>query len=399
MPDVNAYQIPADPTAVIGRRIGAWLIDLVLYLAIAFLAAAVFSDFKSEEVPDAFEGDACEIIQDQFTSSTCFEMGGTVFYDEGGSSAVVWLLPLAAGIANHVFLAGTKGGSVGKLAVGLRVVKSTTGQIAGIGANFLRTLLWIVDGIPYCFPLVGLITGLATKGHRRVGDMAAGTLVVGKDAVGRPPFVPGLTAAAAPGGFQPPAAPGGWAPPSSPQGWDAPPPPTPTWGAPPPPASPPPPPDPWSAPAPAPSPAPDPWSAPAPAPAPAPEPVSDAPAAPETPDPWSPSTWSAPAPVDPVPETPTAAPEPTAVFATEPPAPAPAYEAEPEPEPEPGYEPEPTPAPEPEPAAAPADAAADQPGVGAPMWDAARNAYIQWDPAVGSWMQWDDAGGQWRPIS
>jgi uncharacterized RDD family membrane protein YckC len=381
MPDVNAYQIPADPTAVIGRRIGAWLIDLVLYLAIAFLAAAVFSDFKSEEVPDAFEGDACDVIQDQFTSSTCFEVGGTVFYDEGGSSAVVWLVPLAATVLNHVVLAGTKGGSLGKLAVGLRVVKSTTGQIAGIGANFLRTLLWIVDGIPFCFPLVGLITGLTTKGHRRVGDMAASTLVVGKDAVGRPPFVPGLTAAAAaPGGFPPPAAPGGWAPPSSPQGWDAPPPPTPTWGAPTPPAAPPPP-DPWSA-----SPPPP---APAPAPAPAPE------AASETSDPWSPSTWAAPDPVEPVAETPAAPPEPTAVFAAEPaPAPEPADEPAPAPEPEP--EPQPAPAPEPAPAAA---AASEQPGVGAPMWDAARNAYIQWDPAVGSWMQWDDNSGQWRPIS
>jgi hypothetical protein len=38
------------------------------------------------------------------------------------------------------------------------------------------------------------------------------------------------------------------------------------------------------------------------------------------------------------------------------------------------------------------------PGVEAPHWDEARNAYIQWDPDVQAWMQWDDPGQRWFKI-
>jgi len=69
-----------------------------------------------------------------------------------------------------------------------------------------------------------------TKGHRRLGDMAANTLVVDKKSVGVAPVVPGLNAPEFTGGpyatgyppagspFTPPqpASPTGWPPPSSP---------------------------------------------------------------------------------------------------------------------------------------------------------------------------------------
>ena len=108
------------------------------------------------------------------------------------------------------------GGSVGKLLFGLRTVDKNTGAVAGFGKSFVRWILWVVDGFPYCLPLVGLITGLSTKGHRRVGDMAAGTLVVGKASVGTPPAYPGGPVGAPPvGGWSPPPPPGGFAPPRS----------------------------------------------------------------------------------------------------------------------------------------------------------------------------------------
>jgi hypothetical protein len=104
--------------------------------------------------------------------------------------------------------------------VGLRVVDQTTGQLAGFGKSLGRTLMWIVDSFPFFLPLVGLITGLSSKGHRRVGDMVAKTLVVDKRQVGTPPLVPGLTA---PDGAYAPMPPGQYAPP--PPGQYAPPPP------------------------------------------------------------------------------------------------------------------------------------------------------------------------------
>lgn len=102
---------------------------------------------------------------------------------------------------------GLAGGSPGKLIVGLRVLRPD-GTPAGVGKALIRFALWIVDGLPYCFPLVALIVGSASTGHRRVGDMAAGTFVVGKAHQGRPVSVPGLTPPAAYAGYAP--APGGY---------------------------------------------------------------------------------------------------------------------------------------------------------------------------------------------
>ena len=64
-----------------------------------------------------------------------------------------WLSPLRATPAQFLFA--------------MRVVNEQ-GQVCGIGRSTVRTLLWIVDGAPWCFPLVGLITGLTSTGHRRV---------------------------------------------------------------------------------------------------------------------------------------------------------------------------------------------------------------------------------------
>ena len=43
--------------------------------------------------------------------------------------------------------------------------------------------------------------------------------------------------------------------------------------------------------------------------------------------------------------------------------------------------------------------ATSRPGVDAPVWDDARDAYIQWDPDLGAWMEWSEAQSRWLPIS
>jgi hypothetical protein len=109
--------------------------------------------------------------------------------------------------------------------VGLRVIRQD-GRKAGIGWAALRFVLLFVDSL--CCFLPGAILVFTTKGHRRLGDMAAGTFVVRKDQVGTPPQVPGVTAPAyaaqVPGyGYQPQGGPGGWpSSPSAPSGWSAP---------------------------------------------------------------------------------------------------------------------------------------------------------------------------------
>jgi uncharacterized RDD family membrane protein YckC len=241
--DVNAVALPRDPTAVIGRRIVAWLVDIVIVIAFAIVAARGIVDLKRVEIPpDVQSTEACNQLQANLSVKTCFTLNNTAYYtDSNGAGGVLLGLPTLVGLLNSVVLTGLVGGSLGKLLLGLRVVRQDTGQICGIGKALVRWLLWVVDSFPYCFPLVGLITGLTTKGHRRVGDMAAGTLVVDKSDVGvHPSSVTGMTPGPyGPGSFAP-TSPGGWpAPGSAPAPWGAPqgPPPSAseppsTWGAP-----------------------------------------------------------------------------------------------------------------------------------------------------------------------
>jgi uncharacterized RDD family membrane protein YckC len=287
-----------DPTAVFGRRVVAVLIDG----AIAWVPATIWaannlstvsrSDYEAEWAPHnggiSFES-YCNTYTDRGENGICLQSGDTLILgtDSAGPTLVivgVWLL-------TAVLLQGITGWTIGKLAMGLRTVQAD-GRACGIPKAGLRWLLWIVDGMPCGIPLVGFITGLTTQGHRRVGDMAAKTFVVRKEAMGSPIVVPGLTAPPPPGAYAPPPGAAPWAPPTT-----------------------------------------------------APDPTATGWAAPPAAGAWSPPPppqWDQPTP------------------------------------------PSPNPTP---------------PGVEAPHWDDARNAYIQWDPDLQSWMQWDEPGQRWFKIA
>ncbi len=68
------------------------------------------------------------------------------------------------------------GRTPGKRWTGLRVVRAGGGPV-GFLASALRNLLRIVDALPG-FYLVGFLAILFTKNNQRLGDLAAGTLVV-----------------------------------------------------------------------------------------------------------------------------------------------------------------------------------------------------------------------------
>jgi uncharacterized RDD family membrane protein YckC len=68
------------------------------------------------------------------------------------------------------------GRTPGKRWTGLRVVK-TGGAPVGFLASALRNILRIVDALP-AFYLVGILAVLFTRNNQRLGDMAAGTIVV-----------------------------------------------------------------------------------------------------------------------------------------------------------------------------------------------------------------------------
>src|SRR2546427_6787080 len=97
----------------------------------------------------------------------------------GWASALLILLFYFAQILYFVLLEGFWGGrTIGKRALGIRVVMDT-GRAVTLGAVAVRNLLRVID---FLFPLAPFIPGillvLLTKSHKRLGDMAAGTIVV-----------------------------------------------------------------------------------------------------------------------------------------------------------------------------------------------------------------------------
>ncbi|HEU5085120.1 MAG TPA: RDD family protein [Acidimicrobiales bacterium] len=360
---------PGDPTAVMGRRVLAWLADLALFSAVVLAGFASMSEY-TEIPPGVAEADACDLFEQQHpdAADTCLAYDGDIYLLDTGEAGVQTLLSFGW-FAFFVVLQGLTGGSPGKLLFGLRVVDEQ-GRRCGIGKSLGRTLLWVVDGAPWIVPVVGAITGFTSTGHRRVGDLAAGTYVVASSSVGTPV---GAAVSGAPGAQA-------WGtPPPVGQGWtpSAGPPPAP-WPSSPPPSSPPP-----ATPAP-PTVEPDAdWSR-------APDASAAEPAAPE---------WSAPTlPEISEPATewqPPTTPGPDWSSSTEPEA-AP---AEPAPFAAPGAEATSSPAGPPvADAAPPAAEAAPAPEWPAPQWDQARGTYLQWDPNRQAWLQWDATRQHWKPI-
>lgn len=138
---------PATDSDVLGRRIGAALIDsLVLFLLFVLLGILI---------GDSSSGD------------------GNVSVNLSGGPFLIWLLVT---LGYYFGTEATSGQTIGKRVTRIRVVsvdgsRASAGQIAG------RTALRLIDGI--FFYLVGLITILATGQRRqRIGDMAGRTKVV-----------------------------------------------------------------------------------------------------------------------------------------------------------------------------------------------------------------------------
>ncbi|MCX6876441.1 MAG: RDD family protein [Verrucomicrobia bacterium] len=93
-----------------------------------------------------------------------------------------WFYPM-------VFEAGRRGATPGKRIVGLRVVQ-VTGSPLTLGQSLVRNLLRWVDGMPLFTYGFGMASCLATKRFQRLGDLAAGTVVIYE----RAPVLPRLAA-------------------------------------------------------------------------------------------------------------------------------------------------------------------------------------------------------------
>lgn len=91
-----------------------------------------------------------------------------------GGGFLVWL---GLSLLYYFAFEPAGGRTLGKRALGLRVV-SADGSRAGPGLVAIRTLLRIVDSLPFLY-LLGFIVVLATGQRRqRLGDLASRTQVI-----------------------------------------------------------------------------------------------------------------------------------------------------------------------------------------------------------------------------
>jgi uncharacterized RDD family membrane protein YckC len=98
----------------------------------------------------------------------------------GGSGPVVAVATIFGFLVflgyDILFETKASGRTPGKRLTGLRVVRRGGGPV-GFRTSAVRNLLRVVDLLPGAY-LVGIISILATKQNQRVGDLAAGTLVL-----------------------------------------------------------------------------------------------------------------------------------------------------------------------------------------------------------------------------
>jgi len=93
-------------------------------------------------------------------------------------SGLPFILYVLLCFAYSIVLEAATGQTLGKKLMSLRVAAVDGGALTP-GKAVVRNLLPFVDGFPYILPyLVGFLCVLTLKRRQRLGDMAAGTLVV-----------------------------------------------------------------------------------------------------------------------------------------------------------------------------------------------------------------------------
>jgi len=134
---------------VSGRRILATIVDVIIFSIFFWLLSLVFGSTSVE--------------------------GGSVAFSLGALGSLIYFVGI---FAYYLFMEGYLGQTVGKMLLGIKVVREDTGGIPGLGAAAWRTLLRLIDGI--LFYAVAFVSVQVTEKNRRLGDMAAHTLVVRK---------------------------------------------------------------------------------------------------------------------------------------------------------------------------------------------------------------------------
>jgi len=104
----------------------------------------------------------------------------TLFDEDTANATAFWVIFLPAFIVYffyHPILEIVMHGSTpGKRTAGVRLI-TLEGFTPGIGSILIRNIFRLIDGLPGVYT-VGLLVAIFTKNHVRIGDIAAGTVLV-----------------------------------------------------------------------------------------------------------------------------------------------------------------------------------------------------------------------------
>lgn len=126
-------------------------------------------------------------IVDGVVFGVLFAVMAALFGTVANTGGVSWDASLPAGptvayalivVLYYVLLEAYLGQTLGKMLFGIKVVREDTGELPGLKAATVRTVLRVVDGL-FSY-LVAFVAVLVSAENKRLGDMAAHTLVVRK---------------------------------------------------------------------------------------------------------------------------------------------------------------------------------------------------------------------------
>jgi len=135
---------------VTGRRVLAIIVDGLLLSVLFWVISMLFGSSSAE--------------------------GGQVSASMTGLPFILYLLIV---FGYFTLMEGYLGQTVGKMLLGIKVIREDDGEVPGLKVAAIRTILRLIDVLPFAY-LVGFIAVLISAKNQRLGDMAAHTLVVRK---------------------------------------------------------------------------------------------------------------------------------------------------------------------------------------------------------------------------
>jgi uncharacterized RDD family membrane protein YckC len=168
-PSPQGYYNPSTPQLEYkgnGIRFWAWLVDTIVFAIALVIFSMLFGGSQAGECNAEAQIGLTLTVNNVVT-----------FYGLCGFPALLYFLAV---FAYYVFLEWTLGGTLGKLATGIKVVK-VTGEPLDFLGSIIRNIIRIIDGIPFLLPyLVGAILVCTSSKRQRLGDRLAKTVVVSR---------------------------------------------------------------------------------------------------------------------------------------------------------------------------------------------------------------------------